>query len=98
LKRRKDELGRAVPERVIAEHVQHASGKKTKRGLVSLWLLGEREPYISQFFALCEKLDVNPPEILKPPLSGRPPVRRVTEVTERPRKIRVRKTRYSGNQ
>jgi hypothetical protein len=65
LKRRKEELGRAVPEREIAAAVEAATGKNSERGLVSLWLLGEREPYISQFFALCEKLGMDPAEVLE---------------------------------
>lgn len=61
---KKKELGRAVPEKEIAVYVELESGKSTTRGLVSLWLLGKREPYISQFFALCKKLDLPPHEVL----------------------------------
>lgn len=64
LKAKKDELGRAMPEREIAAYVETATGKRSTRALVSLWLLGEREPYISQFFALCQKLGVEPDDIL----------------------------------
>lgn len=64
LKARKDELGRGVSEREIAAYVEANSGKKTTRSLVSLFLLGEREPYISQFFAMCKKLDMEPDEVL----------------------------------
>lgn len=71
LKARKDELGRAVPEREIAAAVEAASGKSSERALVSLWLLGEREPYISQFFALCSKLGMDPADVLE----ERPPTR-----------------------
>jgi hypothetical protein len=64
LKRRKGELGRGLPEHEIAAYVEAKTGKRSERGLVSLWLLGKREPYISQFFALCEKLEMDPFEIL----------------------------------
>lgn len=64
LKRRKEELGRGLPEHEIAAYVETKSGKRSERGLVSLWLLGRREPYISQFFALCEKLGLDPFDVL----------------------------------
>jgi len=79
LKARKDELGRSVPEREIAAYVESNSGKKTTRSLVNLFLLGEREPYISQFFALCDKLGVSPDEVLTndaQSVSQRTPLRR----------------------
>ena len=92
LRARKRELGREVPEREIAAAVESASGKRSERGLVSLWLLGKREPYISQFFALCEKLELNHAEVLhhtaKP---ARIPLARVAEPA--PTQYRVRKTR-----
>ena len=71
LKARKATLGRKVPEREIAAAVEAATGKSSQRGLVSLWLLGEREPYISQFFALCIKLGMDPMEVLEPPTRKR---------------------------
>lgn len=64
LKAKKDELGRSVPERDIAAAVETASRKRTTRGLISLFLLGEREPYISQFMALCQKLGLDPLDVL----------------------------------
>ena len=54
-----------MPEREIAAAVESATGKPSGRGLVSLWLLGTREPFISQFFALCEKLGLRPSEVLR---------------------------------
>lgn len=65
LKARKKSLGREMPERAIAEAVQRATNKKSKRQLVSLWLLGKREPYVSQFFALCHKLGLDPSDVLE---------------------------------
>jgi hypothetical protein len=64
LKRRKDSLGRKVPERLIAAAVEEQSGKNTTRGALNLFLLGEREPYISQFIALCNKLGLTPLDVL----------------------------------
>lgn len=64
---RKEELGRAMPEREIAAAVESATGKPSGRGLVWSWLHGEREPFVSQFFALCDKLGVEPLDVLRPP-------------------------------
>jgi hypothetical protein len=65
LLRRKEELGRKMPEREIAAAVEAATGKPSARGLVWMWLHGEREPFISQFFALCEKLGLDPHQVLR---------------------------------
>lgn len=64
LKRRKEALGRKVPEREIAAFVESESGKDTGRALINLFLLGEREPYVSQFIALCTKLELSPLDVL----------------------------------
>lgn len=64
LKARKDELGRGVPEREIAAFVESETGQDSSRSLVSLWLLGEREPTVSQFIALCDKLGLELDEVL----------------------------------
>lgn len=61
---RKKELGRRVPEREIAAAVEAATGKQSERSLVGMWLQGRREPYVSQFIALCEKLELDPAEVL----------------------------------
>jgi hypothetical protein len=65
LRARKKEMGRGVPEREIAAYVESATGKRSERALINLWFLGKREPYISQFLALCNKLQVDPLEILR---------------------------------
>lgn len=84
LKRRKDVLGRKVPEREIAAYVEAESGKDTSRGAVNLFLLGEREPYISQFIALCTKLELSPLDVL----AGRLVINQVGEEThQQERKI-----------
>lgn len=64
LKARKRELGRKVPERQIAAAVEAATGKPSGRVLVAMWLRGEREPFISQFFALCKEMDMDPIQVL----------------------------------
>lgn len=64
LKARKEELGRKVPEIEIAAYVESNSGKRTTRSALNLFLLGVREPYISQFYALCEKLELDPVSVL----------------------------------
>lgn len=81
---RKKELGRKVPERDIATAVETATGKPSERSLVWMWLHGEREPFVSQFFALCEKLDLEPAAVLIPSdradaVRHRTPLRRVNE-------------------
>jgi hypothetical protein len=70
---KKKELGRAVPEREIALYVERTTGKPSERSLVWMWLHGEREPFISQFFALCSKLEIDPIEVLAPPMAKQPP-------------------------
>lgn len=74
---KKKELGRKVPEREIAAYVATHSGKRSDRSLVGMWLHGEREPFISQFYALCEKLSLDPEEVLRHPVKERIPLRRV---------------------
>lgn len=74
IRARKQELGgRSLPDSEIAAAVEAATGKPSDRALVNHWLLGRREPYISQFYALCEKLAVDPLEILRemPAQNGR---------------------------
>lgn len=61
---RKEKLGRAVPEVEIAAFVESETGKPSGRALVWRWLHGEREPFVSQFLALCQKLGVEPNSIL----------------------------------
>lgn len=56
LKARKRALGRKVPEKEIAAAVEDSTKKRSTRGLVNAWLSGKREPYISQFLALCDKM------------------------------------------
>jgi len=64
LSAKKRALGdRALPQAELAEYVESETGKRTSRGLVGLFLQGKREPYFSQFIALCRKLDVNPRDI-----------------------------------
>ena len=96
--------GRKLPEREIASYVEAHSGKRTGRALVQTWLTGRREPYISQFFALCDKLELEPEEVLRP---ARGTVRRMTatmpaefrKAAEPARaKYRVRKTRSPKDQ
>lgn len=80
VRNRKHALGRAVPEKEVAAYVEVNSGKNTKRGLVSLWVSGAREPYISQFLALCDKLDLDPHVVLSVTATHKEkPLRRVNE-------------------
>jgi hypothetical protein len=64
LSSRKNKLGRTFPEREIAAAVAKATGKRTSRSLVGMWLGGAREPYISQFIALCDTLGIDPKDVL----------------------------------
>lgn len=83
LKAKKAELGRGVPEREIAAAVEAATGKPSERSLVNMWLHGEREPFISQFFALCEKLGADPAEVLKARKSSHVPGRIFSSTSKR---------------
>lgn len=71
--------GRKLPEREIADYVEAHSGKRTGRALVQTWLTGRREPYISQFFALCDKLEVDPQVVLHRDRPARTVLRRVAQ-------------------
>lgn len=96
LRARKLELGREVPEREIAAFVHRRSGKATKRSLVAMWLRGEREPYISQFLALCEKLSLDPFAVLREEKRAkRVPLGLVAQEEA---KYSVRKTRHAKKQ
>jgi len=64
LKARKDELGRSVPERSIAFDLQMATGQESSRSLLAMWFRGEREPTVTQFMALCERMGLSPIEVL----------------------------------
>jgi len=64
LSAKKKALGdRALPQAELAEYVQSETGKNTSRALLGHFLKGEREPYFSQFIALCRRLDVKPGDI-----------------------------------
>jgi hypothetical protein len=58
------ESGMPDKDRHIADFVQATTGKNSKRALVNMWLRGEREPYLSQFFALCSYLKIDPASAL----------------------------------
>lgn len=64
LKARKDELGRNHPERTIAFDVQMATGQESSRSLLAMWFRGEREPTLSQFMALCDRMGLDPLEVI----------------------------------
>lgn len=49
----------------IARYVQAVSGKRTSRPQLNLILSGKREPYISQFIALCSILKLSPGGVLR---------------------------------
>jgi len=65
LKARKAELGRKLPEREIAAYVEANTGKPSQQTLINHWLTGRREPFVSQFLALCTKLEVDPLGVLR---------------------------------
>jgi hypothetical protein len=64
LREKKRELGRALPERTIAFDVAKATGQDSSRSLLAMWFRGEREPTVSQFMALCERIELDPAEVL----------------------------------
>lgn len=90
---RKEELGREMPEREIAAAVETATGKPSGRGLVWSWLHGEREPFISQFFALCDKLGLEPTDVLREEPPPRPPRAVLGRVNERQKIKDIRRKR-----
>ena len=93
LRRAKGALGEEEPAQAdLSEAVFEESGKKGKRAAVGHFLTGEREPYFSQFIALCRKLEVDPLEVLGPPIPPRVPLARA-DVSVKPavRKTRLRK-------
>lgn len=61
---KKKEIGRAVTNTDIAAAVERATGKDTSRQLVEHWFRGLREPYMSQFVALCDRLGIEPVAVL----------------------------------
>lgn len=65
LKARKQILNHDLSDQDIASYVEAESGKSTSRVLVNLWFSGRREPYMSQFIALCSKLAVDPLGVLR---------------------------------
>lgn len=69
LRAKKAELGRSVPERSIAFDLQMATGQESSRSLLAMWLRGEREPTITQFMALCERMGIPPIELLQQSVS-----------------------------
>jgi hypothetical protein len=61
----KKKRGRELPEHEIASYVEAKTGRPSGRGLIWSWLHGEREPFIGQFLALCEKLELDPAHVLR---------------------------------
>lgn len=57
---KKEKLGRSISNSTIAAAVEAKTGKGSSRQLVEAWFHGDREPYVGQFVALCEKLDLDP--------------------------------------
>lgn len=91
---KKNQLGRVVPERDIAAFVEAATGKPSGRALVGHWLRGDREPFISQFFALCQKLELEPFEVLRQqPAGERQPLARIHERARPARQDNLNKRR-----
>jgi hypothetical protein len=93
---RKEELGRALSNTMIAAAVEQSSGKSTSRQLVEEWFKGEREPYVSQLVALCAHLGLDVEGVLSRDAKVRVPLRRIKEGgaavrpnTAAPRKFRI---------
>lgn len=64
LRGRKREIGRELTNTEIAAAVEARSTKSTTRQLIEHFFNGRREPYISQFFALCEVMKLDPMDVL----------------------------------
>ena len=79
------EAGDKTNNTEIAAAIEEASGKNTTRQLFEAWMKEDeesgREPYISQFLAMCEKIGMVPEEVLEPPPPRRDkvPLGRVNE-------------------
>jgi hypothetical protein len=69
LRAKKDQLkgqGKIASDQALAAAVEDRSGKRSGRALVNHMLNGVREPYFSQFLALCDMLEVEPASVLAP--------------------------------
>lgn len=78
---RKREIGRSPSNTEIAAQIEAETGKPSGRQLVEAWFAGRREPFISQFFALCAVLTIDPMEVLAHNKGGKPLVR-LSEITD----------------
>ncbi len=84
LKARKAELGRKVSETSIAYDVSQGTGQDSSRSLLAMWLRGEREPTVSQFMALCERMGLSGIDLLRDSINVRQRTpRRVIDERER---------------
>lgn len=68
---KKAKFGRSLSNTAIAASIERATGKDTSRQLVEHWFRGIREPYMSQFIAMCDRLEIDPIEVLKPASASR---------------------------
>lgn len=95
LKAKKVEFGRGFPEWRIANAVGKLVEKPPQRSLVAMWLNGRREPYISQFLALCQVLELDPQKVLEPAGQKRDkvPLARVNERAALQRKVTRKRRR-----
>jgi hypothetical protein len=82
LKARKAELGRAVSEQSIAYDVAQATGQDSSRSLLAMWLHGAREPTVSQFMALCERMGISGIDMLQSSITvrQRTPLKQISDV------------------
>ena len=71
--------GRKLSQEDIASYVESNTDKPSGRALVGHFLTGEREPYFSQFIALCRKLGVDPAEVLETGKREKVPLATVNE-------------------
>lgn len=80
---KKQAIGRSLSNTDIAAAVERATGKDTSRQLVEHWFRGIREPYMSQFIALCERLELDPKQVITASTAASKPVFRSDEARGR---------------
>jgi hypothetical protein len=80
IRERKAEIGRSPTNTEIGAYVERETGKRTSRQLVEAWFAGDREPYVSQLFALCKRLEMDPLSVLVAPQKAiREPLSRIRD-------------------
>lgn len=82
-----EDAGQTITQEELASFVEANTRKRSTRALAGHWISGTREPYISQFIALCTKLRIDPMTVL----SAAPTAQRQPAIRGDEKKIMYRK-------